>query len=252
MANELRVRANFFGGLIEDNPLLIGATTVNSADLGGIPVIGSTQHFPIILDPDGIAGSPEIAYVTSHTSGSTSPTIVRGREGTNAREHLRDVPWMHGPTIKDFDASGGGSGLIAQTVYNPASDTTIPVTSISASFADLDATNLAISFVAPPSGKVNVHWMVLREAPSGGNIKFALRDGSGLVAGTPQYSGHAISTSANVNRVHHIFPITGLTPGTIYTYKMAAQVSLGTGNVYLGLASGLFGHAVIQVWAVNV
>ncbi len=253
MASELRVRTNFLGGLVEDNPLASGATVLTSAGLASLPAIGSTQHFPIILDPDGRAGNPEIAYVTAHTALATTATITKGQEGTTARAHDRDTPWLHGPTVKDFDAAAGGVGLIAQTVYKP-SETTIAVTSTSASFADIDAVNLVVTFVAPPSGKVNVYWRALREAPSGVNIKFALRDGSGLVAGTPQYSGHAISASANVNVVTHMFPIIGLTPGTSYTYKAAGQVSSGTGNVYVGNGAGanLFGPAVLEVWAVNV
>jgi hypothetical protein len=62
MANELRQTQNFIGGLVEDNPLTSGATTLTSAGLvaitGGVP---STHHMPIVLDPDGLDGAPEIS-----------------------------------------------------------------------------------------------------------------------------------------------------------------------------------------------
>lgn len=103
MANELRVRQNFLGGLIEDNPLTSGATTLTSAALAAMVAIGSASHMPIVLDPDGVGGEPEIVWVTAHTAAATTATILRGQEGTTARAHNRDVPWSHGPTKKDGD-----------------------------------------------------------------------------------------------------------------------------------------------------
>jgi len=106
MANELRVRQNFLGGLVEDAPLSAAATTLTSAALAAMVAIGSTQHLPIVLDPDGLYGEPEIVYVTAHTSTATTATILRGQEGSTARQHLQDVPWIHGPTITDFALTG--------------------------------------------------------------------------------------------------------------------------------------------------
>ncbi len=105
MANELRVRTNNIGGLVEDNPLATAGTTLTSAGLQAIPAIGSTQHFPITIDPDGIGGAPEIAYVTAHTLAAGSGTILRGQEGTSARDHARDTPWIHGILASDFPVS---------------------------------------------------------------------------------------------------------------------------------------------------
>jgi hypothetical protein len=115
MANELRVRTNFAGGLVEDNPLSSTATTLTSAGLASLPAITSTQHTVLIIDPDAVGGNPEIVYVTAHTALATTATIVRGQEGTIAREHLRDTPWVHGPTIYDFRsvlARQGGSSTV--------------------------------------------------------------------------------------------------------------------------------------------
>lgn len=102
MANDLRVRQNFIGGTTTDAPLAIGATTLNSAALANVPVIGVLQHYPIILDPQSAAGAPEIIYVTAHTAGATSATVQRAREGTTARSHVAGTAWLHGPTVKDF------------------------------------------------------------------------------------------------------------------------------------------------------
>lgn len=105
MANELRVRQDFLGGLVEDNPLTSGATTLTSNSLSAAVAIGSTQHMPIILDPDGIAGEPEIAYITAHVLGTGTATILRGQEGTSARAHNRDTYWLHGPIKSDSEPS---------------------------------------------------------------------------------------------------------------------------------------------------
>ena len=103
MANEKRKRQIAIGGLIEDNPLTSGATTLTSGALAAVTNgVGSTEHLAIVLDPDGLGGAPEIAYITALTAAATSATIVRGQEGTTARQHVRDVPWIHGPTLRDY------------------------------------------------------------------------------------------------------------------------------------------------------
>lgn len=101
MANELRVRANFLGGAVEDNPLASTATTMTSAALAVAPAIGTTQYLPITLDPDGFDGIPEIAWITAHTAGANTATLLRGQEGTAARACYQDTPWVHSATTQD-------------------------------------------------------------------------------------------------------------------------------------------------------
>lgn len=103
MANELRVRALAVGGKVEDNPLAAAGVALTSAGLAALPAIGATQHLAITLDPDGLFGAPEIAWVTAHVIGTPTGTIARGQEGSTARQHDRDVDWIHGPTLWDFE-----------------------------------------------------------------------------------------------------------------------------------------------------
>lgn len=105
MANEIRVRSNFVGGIVEDAPLLVGATILTSASLANLAVIDSTNHAAIIIDPDGNDGSPEIVWVTAHTASATTATILRAQEGTAARQHAQDTPWVHTATSHDFEPS---------------------------------------------------------------------------------------------------------------------------------------------------
>lgn len=130
MANEIRKRANFTLGLVSDNPLLVGATTLNSSQLATLPAVGATEHMVLIFDPEQTYGAPEVVYVTSHGAGATSATIVRGREGSTARQHGQGVRWIHAPTISDFVRAGtaadrpSGTGLPyqGQTQYDQDTD----------------------------------------------------------------------------------------------------------------------------------
>lgn len=107
MANERAVRTNFIGGLVENNPLLATDTALTSAALAAAPVVDALSHCTIILDPDGVAGPPEIAWITVHTSGATTATIQRAVESTSARDHLRDTPWIHAATAADYGTGVG-------------------------------------------------------------------------------------------------------------------------------------------------
>lgn len=116
MPNETRTRQNFLGGLVEDNPLLAGATTLTSAGLGAMVSIGTTQHLALILDPDGVYGSPEIVHVTAHAAAAGTATVLRGQEGTPAREHARDTVWVHAATTTDFDVTSGTPAVVVPTM----------------------------------------------------------------------------------------------------------------------------------------
>lgn len=102
MANELRVLTNFLGGLIEDDPLSATASILTSASLAAMPVIDATNHMALTLDPDALEGMPEIVYVTAHASGATTATILRGKEGTTALDHSKNIVWLHAATMRDL------------------------------------------------------------------------------------------------------------------------------------------------------
>ena len=102
MAIIIRKKAGFISGTITDNPLLIGATTFNSAALASVPEVASPDIVTIVLDPVGTGGAPEIAYITAHTAAATVATISRAAESTTARQHASAITWFAGPTSKDF------------------------------------------------------------------------------------------------------------------------------------------------------
>jgi hypothetical protein len=245
VANELRVRSAFLGGLIEDNPLSSSATTLTSAGLASAPVIGSTQHMAIVLDPDGFSGSPEVVYITAHSAAASTATIVRGQEGSTARAHDRDTPWVHSVTVKDFDAAGGGTGLIGLTSYRPGSDAATYGPGPGVTMTDIDAANLSVSFTAPPSGRVLVSLASSSYRSTNDRTHWALREGSTTVA--EQYIS---SIPGYLHYVSVDFYVSGLTPATVYTYKWAWR-SASASNIYL-YGGPTYGAFLMKVLAVNV
>lgn len=98
-----RIRTNFIRGYVENNPLLIGGTTLTSAALASLPAISSPDIAIIVLDPESISGAPEIVYITAHSSSATTATISRGQESTSARQHASGTRWIHAPVKLDWD-----------------------------------------------------------------------------------------------------------------------------------------------------
>lgn len=100
MPSGTRIRSNNQFGLVDDNPLTIGATTLNSSGLSSFPAV-SSAHSVITLDPLKEHGSPEIVVITSHAALGTAATITRGQYGTSARVHPMGTTWVHAPITED-------------------------------------------------------------------------------------------------------------------------------------------------------
>lgn len=252
MANEKRVRALAVGGLVEDNPLAAAGTTLTSAGLAALPAIGSTEHAAIIFDPDGsFGGAPFVKYVTAHTLGAPTATITAAaQEGTTARQIDRDTPWIHGPTVQDWDGAGGGSGLIGLLTYDPG--TLAQPAFTATALTVVDATNVKVSFMAPPSGKV------LHEIAAGVHNSGTV-DGS-VYVGLVDASNAAIAASAArvaykqnvVQRSSWSWLETGLTAGTTYERRMAVKVGSAGGEAASVIHGGGYGSIVHKVLAVNL
>lgn len=110
----MRLRQNFIGGKIDDDPLVMGGLSYNSPSLAAFSVIASPDYAAVVLDPDGVHGAPEIIWVTAHSTTATTATIERGKEGTSPRDHPMDTYWIHASTAYDFQIFSGNS------IDNPA------------------------------------------------------------------------------------------------------------------------------------
>src|ERR1700746_3373893 len=103
MANEIRLRSNNQSGAITDNPLTNISTTINSPGFVDLPVLNTTNHLMLIMDPLELNGPAEIIQVTAHTAAATSVTVIRGAEGSAARTHVLGTTWFHGPVVSDYN-----------------------------------------------------------------------------------------------------------------------------------------------------
>ena len=122
-------RSNFQSGRISDNPLLIGATLVNSAQFASLPLMGNTDVLKLTIDPNAVVGAPEICYVTIHGAGSTTVTVTRAQEATVARAHNLNEQWVVAPTAADWagvpqlNAAAGRTTALVAGATNYDTDT---------------------------------------------------------------------------------------------------------------------------------
>lgn len=253
MANEKRLRTLGAAGTLDTAAITSGSTTINSAGLADLGVVDSTNHAALTFyTQDATTGrvtSKEILYVTAHTAAATSATVTRGNESTTAAAWAIGDRWVHSLTPKDFDGSGGGSGLIGLTTYNPGSATGTATTSTS--YTDVDATNLAVAFTVPPSGAVLLRLTARALIGTANNeLSWNIREASSDLSGTNGsvvYSGLTTFSA----RCTHAAKVSGLTAGASKTYKWGHARTFGSGTVetHYGLTDG---QAVMEVWAVNL
>ena len=144
-------------------------------------------------------------------------------------------------------ATGGGGGsveVLGQTVYNPATQQLISATTTS--LVDVDATNLAVTFLAPASGKVVVRVAAYVAIGATTNLAWGLRESTTTVA-------HRNVGYDTADRAHTTeFYVSGLTPGSSHTYKLAHARTSGTNAAqtrYGAAALGEAGAAIITVIA---
>lgn len=146
--------------------------------------------------------------------------------------------------------------LLAGTCYDPAVAVTKATTAAQALTA-IDTTNLRLTFTAPGSGKVLVRLQgTLHGATTFPQILLGVLDGAtvkGRTAPIGAPMGTALATT--FMSVESTFVVTGLTPGTSYTWDAAYGVETvvaSTGLKYGGpnntTANDAFGGFVFEIW----
>lgn len=112
-----RSRTNFVAGLLDSSITNVATSMTSSASAGasGLPGLAaiSTDTAVIVLDPDRVAGAPEVVYVTAHTGAANTATILRAQEGTTARAHNSGIKWVHSVTKADMENFGVTPSTVA-------------------------------------------------------------------------------------------------------------------------------------------
>lgn len=239
-----RLRYNGLSTTVGGSGLTNSATSVTfSAALtynGGtaVPTITGTDYIPLsILDATGKLS--EIVYLTAYTTAGTTGTIGRGKEGTTGVSHSAGDKVTHSPTVEDDNAAPGTILALAEATASAAYSTT------STTQADVDATNLAVTFTVPASGVVLIDVEGLSESVSGAIHVLSVRESTTTIqtamVGSGTFYGHTRIT----------FRITGLTPGASKTYKLghARLTGTGTASLYTGGNGGTSGNAIMRAIA---
>lgn len=74
-----------------------------SSALSAFPVVASPDTAALVIDPDGT--TPEVVYVTAHTSSATSATITRGQDSTTDRTWAAGTTVIQAPIASDFTSN---------------------------------------------------------------------------------------------------------------------------------------------------
>jgi hypothetical protein len=197
----------------------------------------------VVLDAADVGAVDTADVIDEDNMASDSPTKVPTQQSVKAY----------------VDAKPGT--LLASHSYNPASQSATGTTS--STFADVDASNLAVSFTAPASGSVIVEVSATVYVAQGYAIDWNLRSGSSDLIGTNKrmlYQGNATPSSGTItaadgsSAVTLRCKITGLTPGASLTYKLGHRRSIASGAAaaetrYGGTAAGEAGAALLTVIA---
>lgn len=138
---------------------------------------------------------------------------------------------------------GGVAELLAVHKYAPASTTTL---SAAGALIDLDATNLAVTFTAPASGKVIVRVSAFTDMNGGAGDGYL-----GLREATTNLAANRIMRAAAAEGFMSVpFYLTGISAGS-HTYKLSGGTDTGTVRVVTGPGNALatFPPVLFEVWS---
>jgi hypothetical protein len=147
----------------------------------------------------------------------------------------------------DAPSGGGGGEIVLASTYLSGAFTSVGSTSTT--HADVHA-DFAVTFTAPASGIVKVRIDAsINIATANAAYDWGLREGSTVLPGSVVRVGQV---NYGQSRVHYYVRITGLTPGSVHTFKLSHARASGSGNpsTYWGTGTaGLDDPASMEVIA---
>lgn len=202
----------------------------------------ASQVVQLTFVKTGLTSGQSYTYYLYLEPSSSGTAVVRASSYGNVVMYVQDA--VLSPNMAQQSAN---PFLLAQKTYNPSSATA--VTTASTTPNAVDATNLAVTFIAPASGSVLVRLQASANLVSGslGGIDW------GLLSGGTQLGAMSYVTASTVGlRCFQTIPVTGLTPRQQYTIQWAHASESGSTTVRTvyggGNAVGSYGPAIMEVW----
>lgn len=171
---------------------------------------------------------------------SAADTAARQAVGTNGTALVARSSATNGVAYET------PTGLLAVTRYAPTSQTVY--TNATTTLADVDATNLSITFTTPASTNILVRLMGYADISAGtGDGYWGLREGSSDLAFSV---GRVIRNQANATICSYDIYLAGVSAGA-HTYKWSFAASASTTTRIIiqdGTAVGEWSPGIMQVW----
>lgn len=223
--------------------------------------IDSADHKLKRKNSSGTVVTIESTGTIGGATGSTDNAVLRadGTGGATVQSSLMTVDDNGKPNIptgQTYDINGsphthaaGASGLLAITAYKPASVTIYETTSTT--LADVDATNMSVTFTAPASGNV----LVRLSAYSDYNDVNSSEAFWGLRESTTDLAGSVtrVLRVAELGYLSVAMYISGIGAGS-HTYKWSYAIASGGQKNRIIIQDGSvainkWGPGIMEVWA---
>lgn len=234
-------------GTVGITSLRVSNKSTNGANVYASLVAGST------VDLSDISG------ITAINDGGSSPNLLEGKQllidtdGTLPVSTVISVEveyWT--AALADDNSAAQSTALYAAPVAGQVLGRTVvsgsgTYSSTSTSFADANNSTVKVTFVAPPTGKVQVMASGLLEVGASTALDANLRTGGADVSGSVGRLAFNNGASALQLTFSRPFNLTGLTAGASYTYQLGIARASGSGTaaIYSGGAAG-----DLTMWAV--
>lgn len=127
----------------------VSGTTITFDAAPSFATLSTDEYIPITF-VHATPASSEIVYLTAYTSGATTGTVVRAREGTSEGTWNAASTWEHAPTadLRIMNADIGASAAIAlsKLASDPLARANHTGTQAASTISDFTASTLAATF----------------------------------------------------------------------------------------------------------
>jgi hypothetical protein len=169
--------------------------------------------------------------IVSEGTTPSSPAAGSQKLFIDSADHkLKRVDSSGAVSTVEGGSSGGTSsgGILAYTAYSAPSNYT---KANGATHAQVDSTNLVVTFTAPSTGRVLIELSALLGGPTtvGQWVEYSLFESGTILAGTTRQVIQGTNPLLQQLSRH---AITGLTPGSVHTYAWGWRAANCTATMY--------------------